>query len=119
MGKAESKQSQPMEECVNDNKQDESSQINRIDFAIFSDNKEECICNSSNAYDKEREPIKNCSHLYRIAYALKYYDLLLGNQYRDNIFIGFIHTFYPLCLSDYIHLICEHSSSQDLNKISV
>ena len=67
-------------------------------------------------YNSKCNDINDCTHLLRIGYSLKYFDLLCSdNNYL--IFIDFCSNSYPQCLEDYIHLICYHSDNESLNKI--
>merc|ERR1711902_263582 len=65
--------------------------------------------------------VRDCGHLLRIGYSLKYYQLLCKNNSNDpsskQIFIEFCSNSYPQCLEDYIHLISKHSDNESLEKI--
>eukprot|EP00483_Globobulimina_turgida_P010624 UN10645 len=87
-----------------------------IDFKIFKTDTTKC-----NIDDNEDEIVKNCDHLLRIAYCLRYYQLLCQKESDLNaqqILIEFCSDSYLMCLSDYIHLMTKHSETETLNKIS-
>eukprot|EP01084_Bolivina_argentea_P083522 151213_1 len=51
--------------------------------------------------------INKCTHLRRIANALKYYQ---SHSYNDQLFIDFCEDKYSMFVDDYIHLIRVHSN---------
>eukprot|EP01084_Bolivina_argentea_P141400 248468_1 len=60
--------------------------------------------------------VEQCSCLMRISNSLGYYHLLFKNGNNDishltEKFVKFIFESHPICLDDYIHLICSHSDS--------
>eukprot|EP01084_Bolivina_argentea_P022534 41879_1 len=84
------------------------------DFSIFDEDKKQCTVTN----EAEISIVRKCPSLFRMINALKYYELLSKDNDKNGIFIEFINTIYQLYLFDYIHIICTHSSSNHLNKIS-
>ena len=105
-------------QSTNNNKEKqiiEKKEINNLDFAVFEDEKEECNVHKRSGADICDPGIVGCcTHLLRIAYSLKYYQLLHG---ATDLFIEFVVSSYSMYLTDYIHLICVHRSH--LNEIMV
>ncbi len=75
-------------DMTDENKNDSPITTDNIDFKMFEETKKECNAQS----DQETEMIKNCSSLLRIAYGLKYYEILSKDIDKNNTFIEFIQT---------------------------
>ncbi len=61
--------------------QQTTAQSMELDFAIFKTNTTRCQTQQNK---EEDEIIKNCDHLLRIAYGLRYYQLLCGKNSNAN-----------------------------------
>eukprot|EP01084_Bolivina_argentea_P054606 100136_1 len=81
-------------------------------FDILRDSKQQC--------NKQKPFTENCLAINRIIHGLTYYNTLNIEKYTDdqNHLIEFCKRVYTELLNDYIHLMTEHSDSDNLQDIN-
>eukprot|EP01084_Bolivina_argentea_P268284 455632_1 len=86
--------------------------INDSHFNLLHDNKQQC--------NKQKPFTENCLSLKRLIYGLKYCNTLNIEKGKDdqNHLIDFCKSVYSGILNDYIHLMTEHSDSDNLHDIN-